>query len=121
MLQTFFIMSNINENNNDLFTLTPVIYGIDNKSHFESIIQNNKGVIIIKFEAEWCSPCQKIKQLFNEKIQNSNFHQVYIIDVDEYFEIYAFLKTKKMIKNIPTILAYYKENNTFMSDDYVSM
>jgi thiol-disulfide isomerase/thioredoxin len=102
------------------FNLTSIIYGIKTKFEFEDILKNNKGIIILKFQADWCGPCQKIKTIFNENINRSNFHQVYIIDVDECFEIYAFLKTKKMVKNIPTMLAYYKGNHSFISDDYVS-
>ena len=45
--------------------------------------------------------------------------QSYIIDVDECFEVYAFLKTKKMVNGIPAILAYYKGNLNYIPDDVV--
>jgi thioredoxin 1 len=98
---------------------TPIVHGIENRHEFENILKENQGVIILKFQAEWCGPCQKIKPFFDDKIKNHRFHKCYIIDVDENFEIYAYLKYKKMIKSIPVILAYYKGNHTFACDDSV--
>lgn len=103
----------------DIPSLTPIVHGIENRISFENILKENEGIIILKFQAEWCLPCQKIKPYFDEKIKNYKFHKVYIIDVDECFEIYAYLKYKKMIKNIPVIIAYYKGNHTFAPDDSV--
>jgi hypothetical protein len=48
-----------------------------------------------------------------ENVQNA------IIDVDESFELYAFLKNKKMVNGIPAILAYYKGNLHYAPDDGV--
>jgi thiol-disulfide isomerase/thioredoxin len=88
--------------------------GINSISDFYDILQNNKSCVILKFGADWCGPCKKIEHHVNnwfEKIEKEqNDIQLIYIDVDESFEIYAYLKTKKMIQGIPAILAYYKGN-----------
>jgi hypothetical protein len=41
------------------------------------------------------------------------------IDVDECFDLYSFLKSKKMVNGIPAILAYYKNNLNYIPSDSV--
>ena len=36
------------------------------------------------------------------------------IDIDECFNLYSFLKTKKMVNGIPAILCYVKGNNGYV-------
>jgi len=103
-----------------------IIMNINGMNEFYNILQKNDGVVIFKFGAEWCSPCKKIESFvtnwFNSIHTNpdiTNIQLVYI-DVDESFELYAQLKTKKMIQGIPAILAYYKGNETIIVDNYVS-
>jgi len=73
--------------------------------------QNNSPIpqqVIIKFEAEWCKPCQKIKNLCNNLANNLNDNVGYVVvDIDEDIELYAYLKTKKQVKGVPTLLSYY--------------
>jgi hypothetical protein len=38
------------------------------------------------------------------------------IDVDESFDLYAFLKTKKMVNGIPAVLVYEKSNTSYIPD-----
>lgn len=99
----------------------PILTELPNKLAFHSALNSNPGVIIIKFGAEWCGPCKKIEEhvkiLMNSMPENV---QCYIIDIDESLEVYSFLKTKKMVKAIPSILAYYKnEETTYIPDDIV--
>jgi thiol-disulfide isomerase/thioredoxin len=80
--------------------------------------------VILKFYADWCKPCSKITP-FIEKIideKSKKFDSlgkkkkfIFItVDVDECFDLYAFLKKQKMIKGIPALFLYsnkiYKEN-----------
>jgi thioredoxin 1 len=96
----------------------PLITKIDNRAHFAQLLQSNPGVFIIKFGAEWCGPCKLIEQdvqnYFNQMPDNV---QCAIIDVDESLDVYAFLKSKKMVNGIPAILAYYKGNANYIPDD----
>ena len=99
----------------------PILTELPNKLAFHSALNSNPGVIIIKFGAEWCGPCKKIEEhvkiLMNSMPENV---QSYIIDIDESLEVYSFLKTKKMVKAIPSILAYYKnKETTYIPDDIV--
>ena len=102
-----------------------IINEIESLNEFYNILQNNKRVVVLKFGAEWCAPCKKIKTHIDNWFQKiaytdstKNIKLVYI-DVDESFELYAYLKTKRMIQGIPSILAYYKGNTTFVFDDFI--
>lgn len=98
----------------------PIIYNIANKSAFAQLLQNNPGVIIIKFGAEWCIPCKKIEtQVYTYMNEMPNNIQCVMVDIDESIEIYGFLKTKKMLNGIPAILAYYNGNENYIPDDAV--
>jgi len=84
---------------------------------------NRNDVILVKFGAEWCNPCKKIKEKCYEnfnKLPNNVY--IYDIDVDEHLDLYGKLKTKKMLKGLPTILAYYggKKEHWYIPDDSFS-
>lgn len=72
--------------------------------------------IIIKFKADWCKPCKKIapfvescvKEKENEFISVKDKFLYITLDVDECFDLYAFLKKTKMINGIPALFLYSK-------------
>jgi thiol-disulfide isomerase/thioredoxin len=98
----------------------PILTEIENRNHFAELLKQNPGLFIIKFGADWCGPCKKIEGLVNEWFNKTNDKvQCALIDVDESFDIYAFLKSKKMINGIPAILCYYKDNHNYVPDDIV--
>ena len=82
------------------------------RNDFATLMENNPGILIFKFTADWCGPCKKIKDYSYKK---SNEVPDYItmleVDVDECFDLYAFLKHKKMVNGIPVFLAYAKGMN----------
>ena len=81
-----------------------------------------KQMIIIKFTADWCAPCQGIKPIVDEYLEKLPQSINYIeIDVDESIELYSFLKTKKMLNGIPAILAFYPgtKDTVYIPDDSV--
>jgi thiol-disulfide isomerase/thioredoxin len=98
----------------------PIITDTISLQHFLDLIKINQGLLIFKFGGEWCGPCKKIEQQvyagFNQMPINV---QPIIVDVDESFEVYAFLKSKKMVKSIPTILCYEKGNVSYVPNDVV--
>ena len=95
-----------------------VVSEIDSKSQFFNMLQANPGLIIIKLGAEWCKPCKKIKEpVENFFSQTPNNIVCCDIDVDDCDEIYTFLRSKRMIKGIPTILCYKKGNIEYAPDD----
>jgi thiol:disulfide interchange protein len=98
-----------------------IIYGIENLEAFKQLLETNPGLLFIKFTADWCVPCKKIKEhtdaWFARLPDNT---QVVIVDIDESFEVYAFLKNKKMVAGIPAILMYYQGNLNYPFDESVS-
>jgi len=90
------------------------------KEGFENALKNNKGALIIKFGAEWCGPCKKIESLVSHWMtQLPETIQGFVIDIDDNFEIYAFLKSKRIVNGIPVILCYKKNNNTYIPNEVV--
>ena len=98
----------------------PIITDTISLQAFLELLKINQGIIIVKFGAEWCGPCKKVEQQvyagFNQMPVNV---QPIIVDVDESFELYAFLKSKKMVKSIPTLLCYEKGNVSYVPNDVV--
>jgi thioredoxin 1 len=91
------------------------------KEGFETALKNNKGALIIKFGAEWCGPCKKIESLVSSWMtQLPETIQGFVIDIDDNFEIYAYLKSKRIVNGIPVILCYKKDNNTYVPDEVVA-
>ena len=66
-----------------------------------------KELIILKFTAQWCGPCKKIKTLCSnfEKVKPDSI-QYYEIDIDESLELYMKMKKMKMLNGIPALFAY---------------
>ena len=80
-----------------------------NDTILNELINNldDNQLIIVKFTAEWCAPCQGIKSLVKEQVKLlPDSVQFYEIDIDESLELYMKLKQKKMVNGIPAILAY---------------
>ena len=97
-----------------------IITQIENREVFMNLLSNNPGLIIIKFGAKWCGPCKRIKHLVNGFFASSPDNVLCCdIDVDECFDLYSFLKSKKMINGIPVMLCYKKRNISFIPDDSV--
>lgn len=73
---------------------------------------------ILKFHADWCKPCKSIAPFVHELIEEKinyfdkmNVKNKFIfveVDVDECFDLYAFLKKRKMINGIPALFLYSK-------------
>lgn len=111
-----------NYNYSCLFTLImSVLNSIEDRQAFHALLAENKGIIILKFGAEWCNPCKLIAPLVAEyKAKLPQGITFYDLDVDDNFEIYAYLKSKKMVSGIPALLAYFPGNTTFASDASIS-
>ena len=92
---------------------------LETRQDLVSHLKNTKyEYTVMKFTASWCAPCQKIQPDLDNILENmsSKFSnnpdkfQYISVDVDENFDLYAFLKSKKMVRGIPTIFLYKKEN-----------
>ena len=82
----------------------------------------NKEMIIIKFTADWCVPCQGIKGLVTELVlELPESIKFYEIDIEESIDLYAKFKSKKMVTGIPVILGFRggEKNTWYIPDDSV--
>jgi len=84
-------------------------------------------VLIIKFSAEWCKPCQDIKPFVAAQVDELPQGGIVFceLDIDETLELYMYLKNKRMVKGVPSILAWYPKSDRddslwYIPDDSVS-
>ena len=97
-----------------------IITEFSDRNQFLEALTVNPGVIIIKLGAEWCGPCKAIHSLVYKCFQQMPDNILCAdIDVDINFDLYAFLKSKRMVNGIPAILAYYKDNTSYVPSDSV--
>jgi thioredoxin-like negative regulator of GroEL len=75
----------------------------------------------LKLGATWCGPCKVIEKEVHKFFATSPDDVVCgDIDVDQSFDFYSFLKSKKMVDGIPVVLCYKKGNQTFIPDDSIT-
>jgi thioredoxin-like negative regulator of GroEL len=88
------------------------------RHEFAAMLTNNSSVIILKFGAEWCGPCKTIEkevvEYMNKMPEN---YTCMILDIDECFDLYAYLKSKKIVTSIPCMIAYFKGNAHYAPDE----
>jgi thiol:disulfide interchange protein len=97
-----------------------VITRLDKLQDLVQCLQNNPGVFIMKLGAEWCGPCKRIEGLVKSCMDQAPENaQCAVIDVDESFEIYSFMKKHRVVNGIPAILCYRKGNVNYIPDDIV--
>ena len=87
---------------------------------FKNFLENNPGIIIFKFGATWCGPCKAIEglllQLFKQMPKNI---LCVVVDIDDSPELYSFLRSKRMINGVPSLICYHKGNVSYIPDDIV--
>ena len=99
-------------------TKRPILDTIENVKEFTDYLHSNPGIIIIKFGADWCKPCKTIETQVHEWFHSMPENvQCFLLDVDESFELYAFLKTKKMVNGVPALLRYDSGNVNYIPSD----
>jgi len=98
-----------------------IITYLQSREHFIRLLEKNPGLIIIKLGATWCGPCKKIKPVVDAFFASSPENVICCeIDVDESFDFYSYLKSKKMVNGIPVMMCYKKGNTSFIPDDSVT-
>jgi thiol-disulfide isomerase/thioredoxin len=93
---------------------------LEDRNQFLDVIKANNSLLIIKFSATWCRPCRKIHQhVLNHFAKLPENVVCGDLDVDDNFDVFAYLKSKKMVKGVPIILCYKAENDSFIPDDSI--
>ena len=91
------------------------------RKRFLGLLEENQGVIVVKYGATWCNPCKVIEPYLEEKKRTLGSDTNYIaLDVDEDFDLYAHLKMKKQVRGVPVLLAFKKGNVTPYADKCVT-
>jgi len=97
-----------------------VITTVSSIADFQKILTNNPGLVVLKMGAEWCGPCKKIEK--DVEFAYSRFPisvQPVLLDIDESFDLFAYLKKKKRVNGVPALLAWKKGNLSDIPDDVV--
>ena len=99
------------------------------RKNVEGIIQllpKEKRILIIKFTADWCGPCRRIKKdcysMFNQLPENVVVADLNV-DLEHNSEIYSFMKRKRMVNGIPVLMAWYPLNDRafwYVPDDSIT-
>ena len=92
------------------------------RNDFLAILKSNPGVMIFKYTADWCKPCKTIKTLVDSHFEtlSSENTMCFEVDIDDNFDLFSYMKTKKMMKGIPTLMAYKQGTTSFVADDSIS-
>jgi thioredoxin 1 len=98
-----------------------IISVFSSRQEFLELLKVNPGLIIIKLGATWCGPCKKIAHVVEAFFSSTPDNVICAdIDVDESFDLYAYLKKTRMVNGIPVMLVYKKGNHTYIPDDSVT-
>jgi len=98
-----------------------VISVFPTREDFLKLLKVNKGLVIVKLGATWCGPCKQIAPIVEAFFATSPPNVICAdIDVDESFDLYSFLKSKRMVNGIPVMLCYRQGNYTYAPDDMIT-
>ena len=87
------------------------------RTSFLKILEENRGVVVVKYSATWCGPCKKIEGFLEMKRRElPEKVEYHALDVDDDFDLYAHFKSKKQVRGVPVVLAFKHGNLTPYSD-----
>jgi len=98
-----------------------IITNISNKEEFFRLLQNNPGLVLLKFGATWCGPCKAVDPIIHNYFVSTPENVVCcILDIDDNFELYGYMKKSRVTNGIPVVLCYDASNLTIMPTDSVT-
>ena len=84
------------------------------------IDKDGDKVLVVKFTATWCRPCQTIKQVTSDCFANLPGNVIIAeVDVDNNMDVYMFMKNKRIVSGIPAILIWYPNTSRDISRWYI--
>ena len=85
------------------------------RADFLQLLQTKTKPLLVKFTADWCGPCKRIKPIVDAFLTPEMLTRItYLeIDIDQSVDVYAYMKTKRMLNGIPTLFFYEKSNKNF--------
>lgn len=85
------------------------------RGDFLRLLQSKKKPLLVKFTADWCGPCKRVKPLVDAFLTPDVLSRIeYLeIDIDHSVDVYAYMKTKRMLNGIPTLFFYDTSNKNF--------
>ena len=94
-----------------------IVTEFESRHQFLDFLKSNPGHIVVKLGADWCGPCKKIHDEVNDFFSKCPENVICCdIDVDESFDLYAYMKTKKMVNGIPIIMVWKKGSESYVPD-----
>lgn len=95
-----------------------IITELPSLESLKELLEENPGIVLLRFTAKWCKPCQQIAPLYYQLLNYMpNTILPVILDVDVSTEIYMYMKRHKMVNGIPAFMCYYKGNTSYIPDD----
>ena len=73
-----------------------------NKNNFEELVLNEKGKVLVDFNADWCGPCQMLKPVLEEIASERNEVKIISVNIDDEDE----LATKYGVMSIPCLVLF---------------
>jgi thiol-disulfide isomerase/thioredoxin len=94
-----------------------IVTEFESRHQFLDFLKSNPGFVVVKLGAEWCGPCTKIHNEVNDFFSRCPENVICCdIDVDDSFDLYAFLKSKKMVTGIPVIMVWKQGSVEYIPD-----
>jgi thiol-disulfide isomerase/thioredoxin len=86
--------------------------------------ERNPGALVFWFTATWCGPCKTVAPVLakyaNMFARTTPHIRIIRVDVDECMDTYSFMRSRRMVDGVPTLLCYGAENGGIAPDCAVS-
>lgn len=88
---------------------------------FNILQTNNPGLLLLKFGATWCRPCQTVDHIIDAYFKYAPTNVLCAkLDIDDNMELYGYLKKRRVLNGIPVVLCYEIGNTEVMPTDSVT-
>ena len=73
-----------------------------NKNNFEELVLNEKGKVLVDFNADWCGPCRMLKPALDQIAAENNEVKIVSVNIDNEEE----LSIRYNISSIPCLVLF---------------